>query len=62
MVPLMVAGTAIWAVVGLALLATGAPSGPLRICLAGFLFGVAMIAFMWVRDRRRRRRATADRA
>ena len=62
MVPLMVAGTAIWAVVGLVLLAADAPRGQLRICLAGFLFGVAMIAFMWARERRRRRRAAAGRA
>src|SRR5690606_12797958 len=59
MVPLMVAGTVIWAVIGLGLLAAAAPSAHLRTCLAGFLFGVAMTGFMWARDRRRRRRTTA---
>jgi hypothetical protein len=55
MVPFALAGTAIWAVVGLVLLAVGAPDEWLWTCLAGFLLGLALLALMVVRDRRRPR-------
>lgn len=57
MVPFAVAGTGVWAVAGLIMLATGAPEEWLRTCLAGFLLGLVGLAFMVVRDRRRRRRS-----
>jgi membrane associated rhomboid family serine protease len=57
MVPFALAGTGIWAVVGLVLLAAGAPSGWLWTCLAGFGFGLLLLALMVVRDRRRERPA-----
>lgn len=55
MVPFALAGTGIWAVVGLILLATEAPEEWLWTCLAGFLLGLALLALMIVRDRRSRR-------
>lgn len=55
LLPFAVAGTGIWAVAGLALLAAGAPDGWLWTCLAGFLLGLGWVALTAARDRRRRR-------
>jgi hypothetical protein len=54
MVPFALAGTGIWAAVGLVLLATGAPTTWLWTCLAGFGLGLGLLVLMVVRDRRRR--------
>jgi Protein of unknown function (DUF2530) len=63
MVLIGVAGTAIWGVVGLVLLAFrdrlaahGHAAWP-QICLAGFLIGLAGTGLMLVREANRRRRA-----
>jgi hypothetical protein len=55
MVPFVLAGTLLWAGVGLALLIAGAPTGWLWTCLAGFLLGVAAAPIMVIHDRRRSR-------
>jgi hypothetical protein len=56
MVPFALAGTGVWAVAGLVLLAAEAPDEWLWTCLAGFLLGLALLALMILRDRRRRAR------
>ena len=56
MVPFAVGGMAVWAVVGLAMLAFGARTDWLWICLAGFLLGLPGLAVMIRHDARRRRR------
>lgn len=56
MVPFVLAGSVLWAVIGLVLLAADAPSEWRQICLAGFLLGLPGLALMSVHDRRRRRR------
>ncbi len=62
MVPLVLAGTVVWGVVGLILLAERASltaqgrENWLWICLAGFLFGVAGLLLMRRHDANRRRR------
>jgi len=58
MVPFALAGTGVWAVVGLILLVTGAPDKWLWTCLAGFLLGLALLLLMVIRDRKRSRRRT----
>jgi len=58
MLPFAAAGTLVWAVVGLVLLAVDAPVRWQRMCLAGFLLGLLGVALMALRDHRRRRRAT----
>jgi hypothetical protein len=62
MVPVAVAGTALWAVAGLAVLIADGPAGWQRICLAGFLLGLPGIGIMVIRDRRRARRASGSAA
>lgn len=54
MVPFAVAGTAVWAIAGVIMLAAGAPDDLLWTCLAGVLLGLVGLAFMLLRDRRRR--------
>jgi hypothetical protein len=62
MVPFAVAGTAIWLVLGLVLLAirptlqAGGNEEWIGICFAGALLGLPGIATMVVHDRNRRRR------
>jgi membrane associated rhomboid family serine protease len=56
MVPFAVAGTGVWAVIGLIMLVAGAPDDWLWTCLAGFLLGLVGLAFMVLRDRHRRQR------
>jgi len=56
MLPVALAGTGVWAVVGLVLLAVDAPAQWRWTCLAGFLLGLGLIALMAIRDRRRGRR------
>jgi hypothetical protein len=56
MVPVVLVGTAGWGVAALVLLAGGAPTGWVRICLAGCLLGIPMLALMAGHDRRRGRR------
>jgi hypothetical protein len=56
MLPVALAGTGIWAVVGLVLLVVDAPARWRWTCLAGFLCGLGLIALMAIRDRRRGRR------
>lgn len=56
MVPFMLAGTLGWAVAGLVLLHTDAPTPWRWTCLAGVLLGVVMLPLMAIRDRRQRRR------
>ncbi|MGH3681017.1 MAG: DUF2530 domain-containing protein [Natronosporangium sp.] len=56
MVPFALAGTGVWAVVGVVLLVAGAPSGWLWTCLAGVLLGLVMLPILVVHDRRRRSR------
>ncbi len=64
MVPLAVAGTVIWLVLGLILLALrstlarGGNEGWITICFAGAAFGVVGIGIMALHDRNRRRRLT----
>jgi hypothetical protein len=63
MVPLAVAGTVIWFVLGLVLwalrstLAKGGNEGWIAICFAGAALGLVGIAVMAVHDRNRARRA-----
>lgn len=66
MVPFVIAGMAIWAVVGLTLLpfqdhleASGRGSW-IWICLAGFLWGLPGLATMLRHDAHRRRRRAAQ--
>lgn len=54
MVPVALAGSGIWAVVGLALLAAGAPDLWLWTCLAGFLLGLAALPVLAAHDLRQR--------
>jgi membrane associated rhomboid family serine protease len=54
MVPFALAGTAIWAVLGVVMLLVNAPAGWLWTCLAGFAIGCALLVLMLARDRRRR--------
>lgn len=54
MVPFAVAGTAIWAIAGLIMLAAGAPHHLLWTSLAGVLLGLVGLMVMLLRDRRRR--------
>jgi len=62
MLPFAIAGTAVWAVIGLALLpfrqdlAAHGRGWWLRICLAGVLWGFVGIATMVRHDANRRRR------
>lgn len=53
MVPIALAGTGIWAAVGLVLLLAGAPSGWLWTCLAGLLLGLVALPVLIGHDRRR---------
>ncbi|MPZ26338.1 MAG: DUF2530 domain-containing protein [Micromonosporaceae bacterium] len=53
MVPVVLAGTGVWGVVGVVLLIAGAPSGWLWTCLAGVLVGLAGLPVLMVHDRRR---------
>lgn len=53
MMPVMLAGTGIWAVVGLVLLVADAPAGWQWTALAGFLLGCLLVVLMAVHDRRR---------
>lgn len=63
MVPVALAGTVLWAVAGLVVLAADGPAGWLRICLAGFLLGIPGLGIMLRHDRRRaRRQAGRDRS
>lgn len=55
MVPFAVAGTGVWAVVGVILLLAGGPEDWLWTCLAGFLLGLVGVVLMVVHDRRRTR-------
>lgn len=59
MVPFALAGTAVWAAVGVVASFAGAPADWLRICLAGVLLGLGLSAAMLVRDRRHRLRRTS---
>ena len=59
MVPFAIGGIAVWAVVGLILLAVGANGDWLWICLAGFLLGFPGLAVMIKHDANRRRRRAA---
>lgn len=67
MVPFVVGGLIVWAVVGLALLpfrATLAENGHgdwIRICVAGFLVGLPGLGLMIIHDANRRRRRAAHR-
>jgi hypothetical protein len=68
MVPFALGGMAVWAILGLVLLAFRSTLDAhghdewLTICLAGFLVGLPGLAMMIVHDRnRRRRRAAANR-
>lgn len=58
MVPFLLVGTGVWAVAGLILLGTGAPTPWRWTCLAGVLLGLVMLPPMVIRDRRRRRQAS----
>lgn len=63
MVPFGLAGTGVWAVVGVVLLVAGAPAGWLWTCLAGVLVGLVMLPVLVVHDRRRPgRRRSRERA
>ena len=62
MVPFAIGGIVAFAVVGLALLAAGAPSSWLWICLAGFLLGFPGLATMIMHDGNRRRRRAESRS
>jgi Protein of unknown function (DUF2530) len=57
MVPFALAGTGVWAVVGVVGLAVDAPRGWLWTALAGVLLGLALLVLMAVHDRRRRRKS-----
>lgn len=57
MVPVLVVGTAAWAVV---VAAAGGPAEWLRVCVAGVLVGLPGIVLMAVRDRRRARRRARE--
>ena len=65
MVPFALAGLAIWAVLGLVMLAFRSTLDAhghgnwITICLAGFLIGLPGLATMMVHDRNRRRRREA---
>lgn len=56
MVPFALAGTGVWAVVGVVGLAVDAPRGWLWTALAGGLLGLALLLLMAVHDRRRGRK------
>lgn len=55
MVPFAVAGTVLWILVALALLASGASAELLRTSLAGVVVGALLTALMVIRDRHRAR-------
>jgi len=67
MVPFALGGMAVWAIVGLVLLAirptlaTHGQENWITICFTGFLLGLPGLAVMLVHDRNRRRRRAAAR-
>jgi Flp pilus assembly protein TadB len=60
MVPITLTGLVAWVVAGLVVLLAGGPAGWLRISLAGLVIGLALLAVMVVRDRRRARRQASE--
>lgn len=58
MVPFAAAGTAVWAVLGLALWAVGR-TGWAQICLAGVLWGIVGLLVMLRHDANRRARRSS---